>query len=53
MIDRGGQALSIFVKVMAPMRAYSILEKWPKIAQMTPNDLYPLKIVFAEPQRNT
>ena len=38
---------------MAPMRAFSILQKWPKMAKMTPNDLLALKIVSTEPQRNT
>ena len=28
-IDRGGQTLSISAHKMAPMRAFSILQKWP------------------------
>ena len=34
---------------MAPMRAFLVLQKWPKIAKMTPNDLLTLKMVFTEP----
>ena len=29
---------------MAPMRTFSVLQKWPKIAKMTPNDLLTLKM---------
>ena len=29
---------------MAPMRAFSVLQKWPKIARMTPNELLTLKM---------
>ena len=35
---------------MAQMRAFSVLQKWPKIAKMTPNDLLTLKMVFTEPK---
>ena len=35
---------------MAPMRAFSILQKWPK---MTSDDLLILEMVFTEPPRNT
>ena len=32
------------------MRAFSILQKWPKMAKMLPDDLLTLKIVLIEPQ---
>ena len=35
------------------MRAFSVLQKWPKIAKMTPNDLLTLEMVLTEPSRNT
>ena len=35
------------------MRAFSVLQKWPKIAKMTPNDFFTLEIVLTEPPRNT
>ena len=38
---------------MAPMRAFSVLQKWPKIAKMTPDDLFTLEMVFIEPLRKT
>ena len=31
------------------MRAFSVLQKWPKIAKMSPNDLLILKMFFTEP----
>ena len=34
---------------MAPMRAFSILQKWPEMAKMTPDDLLTLKMVLIEP----
>ena len=40
-------------KYMTPMRAFSAIQKWPKIAKMTPNDLLTLKMVFTEPLRKT
>ena len=41
-INSGAQTLPISAHEMAPMRAFSVLQKWPKIAKMTPNDLgYP------------
>ena len=46
MINKGGQTLPIPVHEMAPMRTFSVLQKWPKIAKMTPNDLLTLKMVF-------
>ena len=52
-INRGGQTLPISAHEMAPMRAFSVLQKWPKIAKMTPNDLLTLKMVFTEPLRKT
>ena len=30
-----------------------VLQKWPKIAKMTQNDLLTLKMVFTEPLRKT
>jgi len=33
--------------------AFSVLQKWPKIAKMTPNDLLTLKMVFTELLRKT
>ena len=49
-----GQTLPISAHEMATMRAFWILQKWPKIAKMTPNDLLALKIwVLTEPHRNT
>jgi len=38
---------------MAPMRAFSFLQKWLKIAKMTLNDLLILEMVFTEPLRKT
>ena len=38
---------------MAPMRAFSVFQKWPKIAKMTPNDLLTLEMVLTEPPKNT
>ena len=35
------------------MRAFSILQKWPKMAKMTLNDILTSKIVLTEPPRNT
>ena len=35
------------------MRAFWVLQKWPKIAKMTPNDLLTLETVLIEPPRNT
>ena len=52
-IDRGGQTPTISAHEMAPMRAFSVLQKWPKIAKMTPNDLLTLEMVLTEPSRNT
>ena len=52
-IDRGGQTLPISVHEMAPMRAFSVSQKWPKIVKMTPNDLLTLKMVSTEPLRKT
>ena len=43
----------IFAHEMAQMRAFSILQKWPKIAKMTPNDLLGLTRVSSEPLGNT
>jgi len=31
------------------MRAFSVLQKWPKIAKMTPKYLFTLEMVFTEP----
>ena len=47
------QALPISAHEMAPMRAFSILQKWSKIAKMTPDDLLSLTIVSSEPLGNT
>ena len=33
------------------MRAFSILQKWPEIAKMTPDDLLTLTMVLIEPPR--
>ena len=33
------------------MRAFSILQKWPKMAKMIPDDLLTLKMVLIEPPR--
>ena len=52
-INRGGQALPISAHEMAQMRAFSVLQKWPKIAKMTPDDLLSLTIVSSEPLGNT
>ena len=52
-IDKGGQTLPLSAHEMAPMRAFSVLQKWPKIAKMTPNDLLTLKMVFTDPPRKT
>ena len=38
---------------MAPMGAFSILQKWPKIAKMIPGDLSTLIMVSSEPPRKT
>ena len=35
------------------MRAFLILQTWPKIAKMTSGDLLTLKMVLTEPPRNT
>ena len=35
------------------MRAFSILQKWPKIAEMTPDELLTLTMISFEPLRNT
>ena len=35
------------------MRAFSILQKWPKIAKMTPNDLLTPTMVSPEPLGKT
>ena len=43
-IDRGVQTLHISAHEMAPIGAFSILQKWPKIAKMTPDDLLTLII---------
>ena len=51
--DTLGQTLPIFVHEMAQMRAFSVLQKWPTIAKMTPNDLLTLEMVFTEPLRKT
>ena len=52
-INSGAQTLPIYVDEMAPMRAFSVLQKWPKIAKMTPDDLLTLEMVFTEPLRRT
>ena len=52
-INSGGQTLPISAHEMAQMRAFSVLQKWPKIAKMTPNDLLTLKVVFTEPLKKT
>ena len=52
-IDRRGQALPIYAHEIAPMRAFSVLQKRQKIAKMTPNDLLTLEMVFTKPLRNT
>ena len=52
-INSGAQTLLLSAHEMAPMRAFSILKKWPKIAKMTPNDLLTLEMVFSEPLRKT
>ena len=52
-IDRRGQALPIYAHEIAPMRAFSVLQKRQKIAKMTPNDLLTLETVFTEPLRTT
>ena len=36
---------------MAPMRAFSILQKWLEMAKMIPEDLLTLKMVLIEPPR--
>ena len=51
--NRGRQTLPISAHEMAPMRAFSVLQKWPKIAKMTSNDLLTLKMVLTEPLRKT
>ena len=33
-IDRGGQTLHISGDEMVPIRAFSVLQKWPQIAKM-------------------
>ena len=35
------------------MRAFSILQKWPKMAKMTPDDLLTLTMVSSEPLGKT
>ena len=50
-IDRESQKLIISAHEMAPMRAFSVLQKRPKIAKMTPNDLLTLEMVFPEPRK--
>ena len=50
-IDRGVQTLHISAHKMAPMGAFSILQKWSKIAKMTPDDLLTLKMALIEPPR--
>ena len=52
-IDRGGQTPTISAHEMAPMRAFSVLQKRLKIAKMTPNDLLTLEMAFTEPLWNT
>ena len=52
-INRGGQTLPIPAHKRAPMRAFSVLQKRPKIAKLTPNDLLTPKMVFTEPLRKT
>ena len=52
-IYSGAQTLPISAHEMAPMRAFSVLQKRPKIAKMTPNDLLNLEMVLTEPSRNT
>ena len=52
-IDKGGHTLPISAREMAPMRAFSVSQKWPNIAKMTLNDLLTLKMVFTEPLRKT
>ena len=52
-IDRGSQTLTISAHEMAPMHAFSVLQKLPKIAKMTPDDLWSLKMVLIEPLRKT
>ena len=52
-INRGGQTLPISAHEIASMRAFTVLQKLPKIAKMTPNDLLTLKMVSTEPSRNT
>ena len=47
-ITRGGQTLPIYTHQMSPMRTFSVLQKWPKIAKMTPNDLLTLEMIFTE-----
>ena len=37
-INSEAQTLPVYSHEMAPMRAFSVLQKWPKIAKMTPND---------------
>ena len=54
-INSGGQALTLSAHEIAPMRAFSVLQKWPKIAVMTPNDLLTFEMVSwgNEPPRRT
>ena len=52
-INSGVQTLPISAHEKAPMRAFSILQKWPKMAKMTLNDILTSKIVLTEPPRNT
>ena len=52
-IDIGVQALPLSVHKMAPMRAFSIFQKWPKMAKITPDDLLTMKMVLIEPPRKT
>ena len=50
-MDSGGQALPISAHEMAPIRAFSILQKWPKMAKMTSDDFLTPKMVLIEPQK--
>ena len=48
-IGRGVQTLPKPVHDMAPIGAFSVLQKWPKISKMTPNDILTLAMVLTEP----
>ena len=50
---QGAQALPISVHEMEPRRAFPVLQKWPNIAKMTPNDLLTPEMGFTEPPRYT